>query len=324
MNSRGPTRPLDSAQLARLRELVDEPELPAERYVLLGRLGRGGMGSIFLVRDLQLGREVALKVLSLPETEGELDARLAREARVLASLEHPGIVPVHELGRLADGRLYYTMKRVEGRTLHEHCKAEGLGLRARVGLLIKLCEALAFAHARGVLHRDLKPENIMVGSFGELLVMDWGLAALASEGGSKEAASDASTAGGDPAGGGPSGVLGTPGYMAPEQAAGAPVDARTDVYAVGGILADLAGETPPRPLAAIRRRAQAPDPADRYPDARALAADLAAWLDDAPIAAYRERAWERLGRTMRRHRFVLFLLLAFVAVRLAMLFWLRH
>jgi serine/threonine protein kinase len=314
-------RPLAPNQLAQLQAIIDEPELPPERYQLLGRLGRGGMGSVFLVRDLLLEREVALKLLSLPETEGELDARLAREARVLASLEHPGIVPVHDLGRLADGRLYYTMKRVEGRTLAEHCRAEQLGLRARIGLLLKLCEALAFAHARGVLHRDLKPANVMVGSFGELLVMDWGLAALtapAPGGGSADGAAAAGAARAI------SGALGTPGYMAPEQATGGPVDARADIYAVGGILADLAGEKPPRPLAAIRDRARAAEPAARYPDARALAADLAAWLDDAPVAAYRERAWERLGRALRRHRFVILLLLAFVVVRLAMLFWLRH
>lgn len=313
-------RRLDANQLAQLRAIIDAPELPPERYALLGRLGRGGMGSVFLVRDLVLEREVALKLLSLPETEGDLDRRLEREARVLASLEHPGIVPIHELGRLADGRLYYTMKRVEGRTLAEHCAAEELGLRARVGLLLKLCDALAFAHARGVLHRDLKPENVMVGSFGELLVMDWGLAALTgpAPGGGAAVGEGAR----DPAGA--SGALGTPGFAAPEQAAGGPVDARTDLFAVGGILAALIGERPPRPLAAIRDRAQATDPADRYPDARALAADLAAWLDDAPVAAYRERVWERLGRALRRHRFVLLLVLAFIVVRLAMLFWLRH
>jgi len=322
-------RPLAPNQLAQLQAIIDEPELPPERYALLGRLGRGGMGSVFLVRDLLLEREVALKLLSLPETEGELDARLAREARVLASLEHPGIVPVHDLGRLPDGRLYYTMKRVEGRTLAEHCRAEGLSLRARVGLLLKLCDALAFAHTRGVLHRDLKPANVMVGSFGELLVMDWGLAALAPPapggGSGAEAAGEGAGAGAAVAAAAAgSGALGTPGYMAPEQAVGGPVDARADIYAVGGILADLLGEAPPRPLAAIRDRARAADPAGRYPDARALAADLAAWLDDAPVAAYRERVWERLGRTLRRHRFVILLLLAFVIVRLAMLFWLRH
>jgi len=163
-------RRLAPNQLAQLQAIIDAPELPPDRYQLLGRLGRGGMGSVFLVRDLLLDREVALKLLSLPETEGELDRRLEREARVLASLEHPGIVPVHELGRLADGRLYYTMKRVEGRTLAEHCAAERLGLRARVGLLLKLCDALAFAHARAVLHRDLKPEHVMVGSFRAPLV----------------------------------------------------------------------------------------------------------------------------------------------------------
>ena len=300
----GPPR-LAAPQLERLRRLLDEPELPPERYQLLGRLGRGGMGSIFLVRDLLLERDVALKVLSLPETDSELDERLAREARVLASLEHPGIVPIHDLGRLPDGRLYYTMKRVEGRTLDEHCRTERLSLRARVDLVRKLCDALSFAHGRGVLHRDLKPSNVMVGSFGELLIMDWGLAVRAGEDARRTAA-------------------GTPGYMAPEQSRGEPADARGDVYSVGMILADLLGERPPRPLAAIRDRARAEDPASRYPDARALVADLTAWTEDEPVSAFREGLGDKLGRILRRHLFVILLVAAFVLVRLTMIFALRH
>lgn len=290
--------------LDRLRRLIDEPELP-ERYELLARLGRGGMGSVFLVHDRDLDRDVALKVLSLPETEGELDARLAREARVLASLEHPGIVPIHDLGRLPDGRLFYTMKRVEGRTLGEHCRSERLSLRARLELIRKLCDALSFAHARGIIHRDLKPENVMVGSFGELLLMDWGLA-------THPGAEDGSRA------------AGTPGYMAPEQVRGEPADARTDVWAVGAILADLLGDRPPRPLAAIRDRARTDDPAARYADAGALAADLVAWAEDSPVSAHRETPSDRIGRAVRRHRFVILLVVAFIVVRLVMLLGLRH
>ena len=289
---------LSDAQLVRLRELVDEPTFTDSRYQLLGRLGRGGMGSVFRVRDSALDREVALKVLSLP---GD-DARLLDEARVLASLEHPGIVPVHDLGRLADGRVYYTMKRVEGLTFDAHLAAAQPGLRARVALLLRLCDALAFAHDRGVLHLDLKPANVMLGAFGEVLLMDWGLAAR---------------------GGAAARPAGTAGYMAPEQARGEALDARTDVHALGVLIAGVLPDAP-APLRAVIAKARAAEREERYPSVAALSADLAAWNDDGPVSAYREGLAERLARGARRHRFVLLLLLGFVLVRLAMIFWLRH
>ena len=135
------------------------------------------MGAVFLVEDSRLGRRVAMKVLDLPDRTGELEARLLREARVLAQIEHPGIVPVHDVGSLADRRIFYTMKYVEGQRLDEWA-ATSASLAERLRLFEKICEPMAFAHSRGVLHRDLKPPNVMVGPFGEVLVMDWGVAKI--------------------------------------------------------------------------------------------------------------------------------------------------
>src|SRR4029077_8910875 len=131
------------------------------------RVGSGGMGTVYLAEDSALGRRVALKILDLPELRGELSARLLREAHILARLEHPGIVPVHDAGTLADGRVFYAMKFVKGERLDVlAARMEMLSDRLRV--FQRICEAAAFAHAHGILHRDLKPENIMVGPFGEV------------------------------------------------------------------------------------------------------------------------------------------------------------
>ena len=153
----------------------------ATRYEVLGEVAHGAMGRIFRVRDLELGRELAMKVLE-PGASGErLLARFLEEARLTSQLDHPGIVPLHDFGVLPDGRVYYTMPLVEGRTLDEVLKLARAGRegwsRARVlHVLLRACEALAYAHERGVVHRDLKPSNLMVGRHGEVLVMDWGLA----------------------------------------------------------------------------------------------------------------------------------------------------
>src|SRR6202158_2931926 len=236
---------LSDRSVDRLRVAADTPDLSGTGYVLLDKLGAGGMGSVFRVEDTALGRQVALKVLGIADSSAEFGARLLREAKIIAQLEHPGIVPVHDVGTLPDGRVFYTMKLVQGRRLDQHRDELG-GLPERLRTFQKICEAVSFAHAHQVLHRDLKPQNIMVGRFGEVLVMDWGLAKIRdaerteNSPGSREVraeggASATDAAGVDTAHGM---VLGTPGYMAPEQARGeaAAVGERSDVYSLGAVL----------------------------------------------------------------------------------------
>ena len=236
---------LSDQALDRLRVAADVPDLSGTGYVLLDKLGAGGMGGVFRVQDTALGRQVALKVLAIVDSGGEFSARLLREAKIIAQLEHPGIVPVHDVGTLPDGRVFYTMKLVQGRRLDQRREELG-GLPERLRTFQKICEAVAFAHAHQVLHRDLKPQNIMVGKFGEVLVMDWGLAKLLNAEMPAESnpaptirlqqpPSDADTAEADTAHGV---VLGTPGYMAPEQARGEveAVGPRADVYSLGAVL----------------------------------------------------------------------------------------
>jgi tRNA A-37 threonylcarbamoyl transferase component Bud32 len=170
-------RYLSDKALTRLRTSTELPDLGGTRYRLIAQMARGGMGVVYAAEDERLQRRVALKVLEVPGFDGDLANRLMREARVLARLEHPGIVPVHDAGTLADGRVFYAMKFVEGQRLDQHIESLA-SAPDRLRIFLRICDAVAFAHARGVLHRDLKPANIMVGSFGEVLVMDWGLAKL--------------------------------------------------------------------------------------------------------------------------------------------------
>src|SRR5262245_6963592 len=208
----------DSA-LNRLHGMIAGPDLTGTRYQLDSLLGRGGMATVYLARDTTLDREVALKVLDWAGDDASA-SRLAQEARILASLEHPGIVPVHDFGVLADGRPFYAMKRVRGERLDRW--AQGRDVHERLAAFLRICDAVAFAHAYGVVHRDLKPANVMVGEFGEVLVLDWGIARVR---GQPEAAGI---------------VAGTPDYMAPEQVRGdRVVDERTDVFALGTMLAEL-------------------------------------------------------------------------------------
>jgi serine/threonine protein kinase len=308
---------MSDAALSRLREAVDRPD-GGSRYTVHELLGRGGMGTVFRATDEVLGREVALKVLSTEQETTGVARRLEREARVLARLEHPGIVAVHDAGVLDDGRPFYVMRLVRGRRLDDQAREDGRGDLLRRFLAI--CDAVSFAHARGVIHRDLKPSNVMVGEFGEVLVLDWGVAKVSDI--TEEAGISRDPAPGDT---GDGIAVGTPGFMAPEQATGgASVDARADVYGLGAMLRDLLAvqEHPlPAPLRAIVDRATADDAAGRYPEVDSLAADIRAWLDSAPVSAYRERPWERLARFYRRNQALILLLLAYLVVRVLILVW---
>jgi serine/threonine protein kinase len=247
---------------------------------------------------------VAIKVLATELANGRSAERMRREAQVIARLEHPGIVPLHDVGTLPDGRVFYAMKLVRGRRLDELANGNGAGERGTTELLrivLRICEAVALAHARGVVHCDLKPENVMVGEFGEVLVMDWGVAHALDVAETERV------------------VAGTRGFMAPEQERGEAVDPRTDVHALGAMLRALIA-APSRPLRAIASKATAADRADRYPDAGALAAEIVRYLDGEPLAAYRGHALERCGRWLARNRALVAVVAAYLVMRAIVLF----
>jgi tetratricopeptide (TPR) repeat protein len=247
------------------REPADRPD----RYVLLGEIGRGGMGAVLRGRDVDLGRELAVKVLlESHKDKPELVRRFVEEARIGGQLQHPGVVPVYELGTFADQRPFFTMELVRGRTLADLLRARGSprdDLPRYLAAFEAVCQTMAYAHARGVIHRDLKPSNIMLGNFGEVQVMDWGLAKVLhpEEGivsphagdrreirrqrppGPAPHPFDTDSSGGTSSQTGS--VLGTPGYMAPEQAAGLVerVDERADVFGLGAILCEILTGRPP-------------------------------------------------------------------------------
>ena len=322
---------LSDAAVARLRSTAAWPEFDSPRYIVVEEIGRGGMGTVYRAFDDLLDREVALKV---PNGFGEASVarRLRVEAGVLARLEHPGIVPIHDAGSLADGRIFYVMKLVRGRTLREYLAGE-TPIDDRLGVFERICEPVAFAHARGFVHRDLKPDNVMLGPFGEVLIMDWGaaasLAAAPGESDSPDApdvpatAAVAAVAAAAPTS---SGIIGTRGFMAPEQAEGSSADTRADVYALGAMLfLMLTGTLPgaglpgngvlPAALRSICDRATAGNAADRYPDVTSLAADVRRYRAGLAVAAHRETVVERTLRFARKYRTAILLIAAYLVMR---------
>jgi eukaryotic-like serine/threonine-protein kinase len=284
----------------RLRDAAAWPDLEA-RYEITGVAGYGGMGTVYIARDHVLERAVAVKVLDIADQRGARAARLKREARILARLDHPGIVPVHDAGTLADGRAFYVMKLVEGHRL-DRVISDRPPLADRLTLFSRILDAVAFAHAHGVVHRDLKPDNVMVGGFGEVYVMDWGVA--------QDGAADDEAA-----------IVGTPGFMPPEQERAASVDHRADVFALGALLSQLAGPRAPAALHAIAVKARAADADARYQTVEALAADLARFRNEDRVEAYRESGAERIVRLYRRYELPILLLVAYVVMRFALLVW---
>ena len=345
----------DRAAVARSlhRLLVDDPLFAPHVNSVLKRgrvLGSGGAGVVYRVEDARLGRHAALKVLHPDRADGPRIARFLREARVTARLDHPSIPPVYEAGVTEDGEHYLLMKLIEGRTLGDHIKDlhstdftrshEGTrSLRDLIEMLVRVSESVAFAHSQGIVHRDLKPENVMIGRFGEVLVMDWGLARdleaapgeseddelLATEGltlSQEERAQAGLTQTGA--------LLGTLGYIPPEQAAGQPVDQQADVFALGAILFEiLTGRPPvqesravdalvatitaegfspdeiradiPPGLCAIARAALESDREQRTKRVELFLEDLKSWLVGDPISVYRPTGVEALQKHIERH-----------------------
>jgi serine/threonine protein kinase len=272
---------LSDSALAHLRHVAGLPDLTATRYELESEIGRGGLGVVYAARDRQLGRRVALKIL---------DSKLAGEAQLIAQLEHPAIVPIYETGTLPDDRVFYAMKLVTGARL-DHYVAGSPSLAERLRVIRRVGEALAFAHTLGAIHRDLKPQNVMVGKFGEVYVMDWGVDA----------------------------VTGTPGFRAPD----ACLDQRSDIYALGALLQFILPAGAPPALRAIAAKAMNADPSARYPDAPALLADIERFQEGLAVEAWSEPVWHRLRRFGSRNAVLLWLLAAYTGVKLV-LFFLRR
>ncbi len=338
------------------------PQVP-RRYAVQALLGRGGMGAIWRVHDARLRRDLAMKVILNQVISGDALTRFAQEAQVTGQLEHPNIVPVHDMGRTADGAVYFTMKLVRGRALSAVLAERWAGVRGGqlsyervvvelVSVMIRVCEAMAFAHTRGVVHRDLKPDNVMVGEFGEVQVMDWGLARLlaSAEAEAEPVISDRQL--NNPTRTHFGRVAGTPSYMAPEQARGEDgIGPAADVWALGALLYEVlcghrafdgsveevlvqvadAQVRPPssrtdqavsRELEQVVLRAMAADPADRYASAQAMAADLTAWSQGDLLDSVRYSQIQRLGHAVRRHRAVITAVSLTSVVAVVLLGWL--
>jgi serine/threonine protein kinase/formylglycine-generating enzyme required for sulfatase activity len=313
----------------------------AVRYQRGEEIGRGGASRVYRARDVELARELAMKVHQ--GTRPSALRRFVREARVLGRLDHPGVVPIHELGLDAEGRVYFTMRLVRGQSLKQRFDAlsahpDAARRREALEAVLRVCDTMAYAHSQGVIHRDLKPSNVMLGGFGEVYVVDWGLARAVSRSGEEvseeeqpapEPDAPLETLAGD--------VLGTPAYMPPEQARGAQdeIGARSDVYSVGAILYHLlAGHAPfqdgestprsremlarvlagpppklaslvpdaPAELISICERSMSRDIDRRYPSCSEMAVDLRAYLDGRVVRAHRTSPLRRVRKWVARNR----------------------
>ena len=288
------------------QEITAGPGHDHHRFEPIDEIGRGGMGVVMVARQLSLDRLVAIKMLTDEEPGPEDRDRFIAEAVVTGELDHPNIVPIHDLGIDSAGRLFYAMKWVRGtpwnRILRDRSREENLET------LLRVCDAVAFAHSRGVIHRDLKPHNVMLGDFGEVLVMDWGLAATVTDNGIAEPLTPESAA------------AGTAAYMAPEMAFGriSRIGISSDIYLLGAILFEIATGAPPHPgatviecltaaaanrihrvddddeLVGIALHAMSTDPGDRHDDVAELQADVRAYLAHTESRALTERAHHSL------------------------------
>jgi serine/threonine protein kinase len=323
------------------------------RYRILRPHARGGLGEVFVALDQELHREVALKEIDEQHAhEAASRSRFVREAEITGGLEHPGIVPVYGLGQHADGRPYYAMRFIQGETLREAIRRfhgadlpgrasseRSLALRQLLARFVAVCNAVAYAHSRGVLHRDLKPANIMLGKYGETLVVDWGLAKVVGrpEGADLQEVTLRPHLDDGQGETQPGAALGTPPYMSPEQAAGRldQLGPAGDIYGLGATLYTLlTNQAPvqgrdarevlqkvqrgewqaprrvkrdvPPELDAICRKAMALEPEGRYATALDLAADVEHWLADEPVTAWREPWSVKAGRWLGRHRTLVF------------------
>ncbi|HXJ90648.1 MAG TPA: serine/threonine-protein kinase [Candidatus Binatia bacterium] len=270
---------MSDSVLEHLRQVTALPDLAGTRYELDSEIGRGGMGVVYAARDRELDRRVALKVLEVP---------LAGEAQLIARLEHPAVVPVFETGTLVDGRSFYAMKLVSGGRLDHYAAGEHT-LSERLRVIRRVGEALAFAHSRGVIHRDLKPQNVMVGEFGEVYVMDWGVEAVA----------------------------GTPGFRAPESTLGE----LSDIYSLGALLKFLLSSSASGALAAVAQKSMNADPRGRYPSVSALLADIDRFEQGRAVQAWSEPVWHRVQRFAVRNAVLLWLLAAYTLVKFLLFFW---
>jgi len=304
----GPVDPATPTEVASSDTLPSPPTMPSSRgelagYELGALLGQGGMGEVVIARDPRMERDVALKRMRAPHPSAELVERFLREAKIQARLDHPAIVPVHELGYDSDGTPYFTMKRVTGTTLAELLDANTEPPKRLLRAFVDVCLAVQLAHSRRVVHRDLKPANIMLGDYGEVYVLDWGVArVLVERHSTSRQDSEIQSLDGETKAGA---LLGTPGYMAPEQARGEPAETPADVYALGAILFELlAGESlHPRGMAALATTLSSGDlsPRRRRPD-RPIAPELDELCVAALAAAPDSRPTARqLGDLIQRY-----------------------